>query len=599
MHTRTLNRVRSALRAAMSIRIGLIASALLASVLSTSLLVSYTGATTDSPSHAIRWLAAGDSYASGAGLPNTVSPCAQGTGANGESSTWAVVAANELRTSGFSFETGSPDLVACTGAISDEFFHSHTGLLDEIPVVSDTPHGPQWKPQMGRFDLVTFSFGGDDIGFPSIIQHCVDGQGCPSDQAVREKIKLLGSTGVYDGSLHIPPYPTFLRHVAENAVVRGGNVVVMGYPELVEDPTLWASGRTSCAGLSPSVVDTLRGWAGDLNATIGYAVAQANKAAPNGVHFTFIDVVTGQPQSTSAIDLSDPNLFEPANGPRHELCSTGQPWLNGLQVAHLFSRSFHPNQDGENAMGNLAKEVVSHLTWPWSATNPGSNSGASNQGSSATTAGGSRGSASRPDASTLGATVGGVGPDFTGIRSQYFFGPATRGSASDVDQSVLSGCGLDPSTVTVIKTTIETQNASGDTATAPIQFSNELIGSGNNPGQMDFVLQVSSGEKCYTPADGLVGFKFTLAPNAEVKSTMWIVISSDGMSESSSSLGNWLVQSPNNFIDGQAAPGEMSGSRVVVCGDGLPTENTTYMVPAGQLPSSSGGSSCQPYPVPT
>jgi hypothetical protein len=314
---------------------------------------------------AVTWLAAGDSYASGAGLPKTTSPCAQGTGTNGDSSTWALVGAQELRTSGFTFAGGSPDLVACTGAISDEFFNSHSGLVDQIPKLS-SPHGPQWTPKMKRFDLITFSFGGDDIGFPSIIQHCVTSQGCPPDQAVRAKIAALGSTGVYKGSLHIPSYPTFLRHVAEDAVVKGGNVVVMGYPELVEDPTLWAPGRTTCAGLSPSVVDTLRGWAGDLNATIGYAVAQANKAAPNGVHFTFIDTVTGQPQSASAIGADDPNLFEPASGSRHELCSTAQPWLNGLELAHLLSRSFHPNQDGENAMGNLAAEVISHLTWPWS-----------------------------------------------------------------------------------------------------------------------------------------------------------------------------------------------------------------------------------------
>jgi hypothetical protein len=333
-----------------------------------TMIVAMSAAVTSSSSVAsastpITWLAAGDSYAAGAGLPNTTSPCAQGTGNKGRSSTWAVVAANDLRKAGYAIGTRAPDLVACTGAISDEFFHAHTGTVSGL--LGDQ-HPLQWNPKMGRFDLVTFSFGGNDIGFESIIQHCLDHQGCPSDQAVRQKIHLLGSTGVYKGKELIPSYPTFLRHVAESAVVKGGNVVVMGYPEIVENPSLWSSDSSSCAGLSVSQVNTLRGWAGDLNATIGYAVSQANKQAPNGVHFTFIDVVTGQPQSKSAISLDDPNLFEPSSESHHELCSTGgEPWLNGLLRSEL-SRSFHPTQAGEIAMGNLAAEVIPRLTWPWS-----------------------------------------------------------------------------------------------------------------------------------------------------------------------------------------------------------------------------------------
>jgi len=320
-------------------------------------------------SHPITWLAAGDSYASGQGLTHTTEPCAQGTGQKGLSTTWAISAAHILQGQGLSIAHGSPDLVACTGAISDEFFHSHTGLVDEIPVASDTPHGPQWTHKMGQSDLVTFSFGGDDIGFPSIIQHCVDHQGCPSDQAVREKIKLLGSTGVYKGSLHIPSYPTFLRHVANSAVVKGGNIVVMGYPELFEDPSLWNSGRTSCAGMSAAQIQILRGWAGDLNATIGEAATQVD-ALPaterNNVTITFIDPVTGQ--SADGIGASDPNLFEPASGVRHERCSQGPSWLNGEAPLHLESRSFHPNQAGEDAMGRLAAEVIANMKWPWTPT---------------------------------------------------------------------------------------------------------------------------------------------------------------------------------------------------------------------------------------
>ena len=222
----------------------------------------------------------------------------------------------------------------------------------------------------GRFDLVTFSFGGNDIGFGSILQHCVlhEIQGCPSDSAVRQKIKELGTSGVYKGSLHIPSYPTFLLHVATSAVEANGNIVVMGYPEIFESPNLWGPGQGgSCAGLSAKAIYTARGWAGDLNATIAASVAEMN-AIPatkrNNVHFTFVDPVSGG----GAIAPNDPNLLEPSSGTRHELCSQGHDtWMNGFSERHI-AHSFHPNQDGETAMGALAAEVIGGLTWPNSPT---------------------------------------------------------------------------------------------------------------------------------------------------------------------------------------------------------------------------------------
>jgi hypothetical protein len=308
-------------------------------------LVSQRVASSSTANASISWLAAGDSYASGAGLQHTTQGCAQGTGVDGMSSAWAVVAARQLK-------LDSPTLVACTGAISDQFFNADGSVYD-----------PEWTPSMHRFNLVTFSFGGDDIGFPSIIKHCVVGL-CPPDQAVRQKISLLDSTGVYKGSELIPPYPTFLRHVATSAVTKGGNVVVMGYPEIFEDPSLVPT-VGNCYGFTTGAMATARGWAGDLNATIGNAVAQVNAlpgAQRNWVHFTFVNPVTGQ--SSNGISLSNQYLFEPSKGLRHELCSAGDdPWLNGIS-RHLTTRSYHPNQAGEDAMGYLAAEVISRLSFP-------------------------------------------------------------------------------------------------------------------------------------------------------------------------------------------------------------------------------------------
>lgn len=140
--------------------------------------------------------------------------------------------------------------------------------------------------------------------------------------------------------------------------------MVMGYPELFEDPSLVPS-VIRCDEFSSGAMATARGWAGDLNATIGNAVAQVNAlpgAQRNWVHFTFINPVTGQ--SSNGISISDQYLFEPSQGIRHELCSAGnEPWLNGIS-RHLTTRSYHPNQAGENAMGDLAAEVIARLNFP-------------------------------------------------------------------------------------------------------------------------------------------------------------------------------------------------------------------------------------------
>ena len=291
----------------------------------------------------ISWLAAGDSYASGAGLTKTTKLCARAPGTRADPSmAWAVVASRSKILMKDHF--GVPVLVACTGAKTGEFFKSQ----GKSPA--------EWTPSMGRYDLVTFSFGGDDIGFASIIQSCYEHTSECSNGTVRSRISALGRA-----------FPGFLIRVARSAVVSGGNVMVMGYPELIEDPSLWPQinrDTHQCQGIDPNTSKSIRGWAGALNAAIGSAVDRVNArpaAERNGVHFTFVDIVTGQ--SSEGISRSNPDLFEPATGVRHELCSQGDDaWLNGLTI-HLSTRSMHPNQAGEDAMGASAAEVIRRLDW--------------------------------------------------------------------------------------------------------------------------------------------------------------------------------------------------------------------------------------------
>lgn len=329
-------------------------------------------ASAQSPPKLITWLAAGDSYSSGEGLPHSIGPCAQAD--EGNSKTWADVASGLLRRRHKSLAYAYPPvLVACTGATTNDFIDAED-------------HGgtPEWNPSMGRFDLVTFTFGGDNIGFAPIIEQCVGlsrlvadvenastaglgianyvaplpsdpGHSCPAASIIRRRIATFGSQS---------QYPSFLNKVADQVVQPGGNIVVLGYPDLVELPKFWATWEQhvgSCWGIGTGDATELRGLAGDLNATIGAAI-KAFDAEPSterdGVRATFVDVNTANGSTPS----NDPNLFEPSSGTRHNLCSA-DPWLNGGSAIDYGNGSFHPKQEGLDNEGALAAGVIAKLSW--------------------------------------------------------------------------------------------------------------------------------------------------------------------------------------------------------------------------------------------
>jgi hypothetical protein len=304
-------------------------------------IVGIVGALSGAPlagatAHRITWLAAGDSYASGAGLADTTA-CGR---AAGSSEAWATVAATALAPG---VPIASPQLVACSGAPESEFF-APRGL-----------NPAEWTPRAGRFDLVTFSFGGDDVGFTRILEECLARQPTCSDDAVHPLITAVGTSST-----------AFLVRVANRAVVSGGNVVVMGYPDLFETPGRWPATNLvldDCAGMTAADATLIRTWAADLDSALRTAVGQANalgQGERNRVRFTFVDPVTGT--GDPGVTAVDTDLFEPAGGPRHELCSQ-EPWINGILPTTL-DKSFHPDQAGEDALGDLAATVISHLHWP-------------------------------------------------------------------------------------------------------------------------------------------------------------------------------------------------------------------------------------------
>jgi hypothetical protein len=291
------------------------------------------------------WLAMGDSYSSGEGIPGTVDPdCQRATGVGTDATAWAVSAyravEDELGFTGQAF-------VACTGAITDD------AAIQVGEAENDSAQPLQW-------DVVTFSFGGNNIGFVDVLFGCLDipngwdefdlTPGCDiGENELRERIDgLVGNVagGPYAGDYGLRGlYDATARHVAE-----GGDVLILGYPQLVEEVGRWDGWRRAflnqCEGIEAYDVGMLRSATGYLNQQIALAAQAADRRhRADGIRFHFVDIA------------NDPYEYSGNARDRHALCSQ-DPWLNGLTVGITDGdvrpeRSFHPTQVGHDNTGRV------------------------------------------------------------------------------------------------------------------------------------------------------------------------------------------------------------------------------------------------------
>lgn len=312
------------------------------------------------------WLAMGDSYSSGEGIPGTVPEgqdgvnggsngqgrdCRRATGEGTEATAWAVGAFDEVAEG---MGLGDLDFVACTGATIDE-------ARDQIAEATAATGRDRW-------DLVTFSFGGNNIGFGDVLHGCLDiarggwGQfdltpGCDiNERRLRRRIDMLSGRipieeGEYQGSTSLR---SLLALLATNQVTPGGDVVVVGYPQLIEETgrwPLWRQVTGMCERVFGFNVAMLRSVTGYLNEQIALVVEDADRLyRDQGVRFHFLDI------------SEDPYEYSDNPGDRHGLCAE-DPWLNGLTASltdgdFRLGNSFHPEQFGHT---NTARVLAAYL----------------------------------------------------------------------------------------------------------------------------------------------------------------------------------------------------------------------------------------------
>lgn len=331
----------------------------------------------------ITWLAAGDSVSAGEGLydsPDALadSPCQRAQGrfdgdagafdgnTDGGQTAWPVIAAEWLKAER-DWPTGfaSMDFVACTGAKSWNFHdEGHEGGRTQLEIATQSHGDVTW-------DVVSFNFGANNIGFSKIVKDCVglDLEGFSTyelyfealtecDISEEEMLKRIASGGSdvddLSPSKGIAADLKDLFSAVEDVVAQDGLVLVVGYPQLMASPASWGTARKAngrCNRISEDDIWMLRRVGTALNDAIEAAV-DAQSAAHDDATWLFVDVE---------------KVWNEADGD-HGLCGETKEWVNDLQLLGADyswrpDRSFHPNQYGHGVIAIAAIDAIDSNGW--------------------------------------------------------------------------------------------------------------------------------------------------------------------------------------------------------------------------------------------
>ncbi len=322
-----------------------------------------------------RYVALGDSFSAGEGVP----PFVPGTDVTFGDHCHRSRDAYSMRLA----ELGGPrlalaDFVACSGALGRDF------VLDNHDP-DNRPEPPQRLRLGADVGLVTLTFGGNDIGFGSIIQACLKRLSVPAavlsglpgfvlsgvlgvgtcrqeqDPSVSSKLKAIDSSGkpsVDPANLRdlmragLRDLYREIRRLAPKA-----RILVLGYPHAFED-----NAQQDCA----HVDNTDEVWANQLADRIDQVIADNVAAAQAGIEYV---KVTGPDSPFAGHGLC--SLQPHFNNP--DVCVVGHACVPNPAFVYNKEYLFHPNRDGQAdyaklVMAQLAKSPPSPIQPPTGGT---------------------------------------------------------------------------------------------------------------------------------------------------------------------------------------------------------------------------------------
>ncbi|AQZ70963.1 putative secreted hydrolase [[Actinomadura] parvosata subsp. kistnae] len=268
-----------------------------------------TATATASSASAVRYVALGDSYASGFGItPVESKECGRG-----KLNYPAVIRA--------AADPAAYKNVACAGATTRAIWNSYEGQEPQIKAL---------KPDT---NLVTVSIGGNDIGFSEIVVNCVLlGQRQPTGDPCRQHYKKSGEDRIL---ATLDSVKSRIGDVVIDARRRSPNaaIALVGYPSLLPD-----SGK-SCRSAQVPFAD------GDF-AYLRNITVRLNKA------------IAEQAQRSGAIYV---DTYGPSIG--HDMCaSPSERWIEPLRnsgSSEISPAAAHPNTKGIISLGGVISQKLS------------------------------------------------------------------------------------------------------------------------------------------------------------------------------------------------------------------------------------------------
>ncbi|MDJ0340830.1 SGNH/GDSL hydrolase family protein [Streptomyces sp. H10-C2] len=255
--------------------------------------------------HVTNYVALGDSYTSGPGIPDQVDAnCAR------SSRNYPSLVAADQRFAGFKD-------VSCGGATTAEMWKPQG------------TNGPQLDALNHRTTLVTVQIGGNDVGFGNIIRTCAglsvtDPTGNPCQ-------KYFGASGTDQLTLNIQQTAPKIEAVLDAIHGRAprARVVVVGYPDLLPD---------NGVGCRPAVpfADKDFGYLKDTEKALNTMLRRQARAG----HAEFVDT------------------YRPTIG--HDMCKApADRWIEPLVPASPAAPA-HPNAKGEQVMAGAVLDRIDH-----------------------------------------------------------------------------------------------------------------------------------------------------------------------------------------------------------------------------------------------
>ncbi len=247
----------------------------------------------------LEYVALGDSYSSGYGLPDATGPCDR-------SSEYSYPVRIQQ-----SAQFGTFTDVSCAGARTRDFYTAQNGSNPrQLDALSEDT------------DVVTFTIGGNDLGFTDIITDCATDGDCRD---------AYGGPGMPDLMNKISgPVGDDIQQAMSDAAAAAPNaeIFVLGYPDLLPASPTGPAWTLSCMPTSLVVSSPERTDLRAVQLALNEEIAMRASAAGATLHYV--------------------DTYTPSVG--HDLCSS-DPWVSVLNI-------YHPTVTGMLAMALLAQQAI-------------------------------------------------------------------------------------------------------------------------------------------------------------------------------------------------------------------------------------------------